>query len=186
MTLAGRLLLSHLGPAGYFALARHPLDPVRALAPYLIAEVPTFSLGEKIQLMRIVANDHSAGVRDHAWKALRPTIHGNLELAIDLLEAWTVSPSPFLRRFACAATRPLATEGLRLGRLLDRPDLGLPVLEPLKADPHKYVQDSVAVWLRDVHEVRPKWVTALCRRWQKESRAPATERICRQALGILA
>jgi len=185
MSAAGRLLLDHLGPSGYLALARHRSDTVRAWAAYLLAASPDFSLGEQLQLIRILANDRHMGVRECAWLALRPGIAANIELAIDLLEAWTVSASPFLRRFASEATRPRGVWCRKIDALVRRPAMGLLVLEPLRADPHPYVQDSVANWLNDAAKSRPDWVRATCARWQRESPTPATVRICRRALRSL-
>jgi 3-methyladenine DNA glycosylase AlkC len=182
MALAGKLLLEHLGPTGYLALVRHRSDTVRSWAAYLLAASPDFSLGERIQLIRVLANDHNSGVRECAWLALRPHIAANIELAIDLLEAWTVSASPFLRRFASEATRPRGVWCRKIDLLVQQPDLGLPVIEPLRADSHQYVQDSVANWLNDAAKSRPDWVRRTCRRWQKESGNAATDRICRRAM----
>jgi 3-methyladenine DNA glycosylase AlkC len=182
MALAGRLLLDHLGPTGYLSLARQRSDTVRSWAAYLLAASPDFSLGEQLQLIRILANDHNAGVRECAWLALRPKIAANIELAIDLLEAWTVSVSPFLRRFASESTRPRGVWCRKIELLAKQPELGLPLLEPLRSDPHRYVQDSVANWLNDAGKSRPDFVLKLCTRWKTESRSEATARICQRAL----
>ena len=185
LAIAGRLLFTHLGPGGYIPLARHRSDTVRSWAAYLLAASPDFSLGEQLQLIRPLANDPHMGVRECAWLALRPRIAADIEWAIDLLEAWTVSTSPFLRRFASEATRPRGVWCRKIDRLLTQPSLGLPVLEPLRADPHKYVQDSVANWLNDAAKSQPKWVRELCKRWRRESTDAATERICRRAMRSL-
>lgn len=182
MAIAGRLLLAHLGPVGYLTLARHRSDIVRGWAAYLLAGSPDLSLGEQLQLIRLLANDRHMGVRECAWLALRPTIAAQIDLAIDLLEAWTVSVSPFLRRFASEATRPRGVWCRKIDLLVKQPALGLAVLEPLRADPHPYVQDSVSNWLNDAAKSRPEWVRATCARWQQESPSAATARICRRAL----
>lgn len=181
MALAGGELLDCLGPAAYLRLARHPSDIVRGWAAYLLAATPHFTLGERLQLIRPLANDHNAGVREWAWLALRPLLAAEIEFAIDLLEPWTISVSPFQRRFASEATRPRGVWCAQIGALKEAPEIGLPIIEPLRADPHRYVQDSVANWLNDAAKTRPDWVRATCGRWQRESRTPATERICKRA-----
>jgi 3-methyladenine DNA glycosylase AlkC len=182
MALAGYLLLESLGPRGYLRLMRHRSDTVRGWAAYLLASSPVFSLGERLQLIRPLANDHNAGVREWAWLAMRPHLAADVGYAIDLLEPWTTSPSPFLRRFASEATRPRGVWCAHIERLKKWPEIGLPILEPLRTDPHRYVQDSVANWLNDAGKTSPAWVRELCARWRLESSTAATERICRRAL----
>lgn len=182
MQLAGQIMLQQMGPTGYLALARHRSDTVRGWAAYLLATSPDFSLGERLQLIRPLANDRNASVRDWAWRALRRYIVANVETAIILMEAWTVSASPFLRRFVVEATRPIGVDCEEAPTLLIEPSLGLPLLEPLRTDPHQYVQDSVANWLDDLSQVQPEWVSDLCERWLAEGPHPSTERICQGAL----
>jgi len=182
MMLAGQIMLQQLGPTGYLTLARHRSDTVRSWAAYLLAASPDFSLGERLQLIRPLANDRNGAVRDWAWRALRKYVAANVETAIVLMEAWTVSASPFLRRFVIEATRPVGTHCEEIPDLLVEPSLGLPLIEPLRTDPHQYVQDSVANWLDDLSQAQPDWVGDLCERWLAEGPHPSTERICQGAL----
>ena len=181
MALAGRLLLEHFGPTAYGLLATHRSDTLRGWAAYLLAAMRELTLLERLLLVRPLANDPNAGVREWAWCAMRPHVAADIESSIDLLTAWTASDSHRLRRFTSEATRPRGVWCAHIARLKRAPALGLPILEPLRADPHKYVQDSVSNWLNDAAKSQPAWVRALCVRWRSESPCPATERICRRA-----
>jgi 3-methyladenine DNA glycosylase AlkC len=105
-----------------------------------------------------------------------------LDAALAALAGWTSEPAPNLRRFASEATRPRGVWCAHLKTLKERPSLGLPILEPLRADPSPYVQDSVSNWLNDASKDRPDWVRETCLRWCAESAAPETARIVRRAL----
>lgn len=66
--------------------------------------------------------------------------------------------------------------------LKEHPELGLPILEPLKSDPSQYVRDSVGNWLNDASKTRPDFVLELCGSWEKESGTEETGYIIKKAL----
>jgi 3-methyladenine DNA glycosylase AlkC len=181
MALAGELLARHGDQALVQCAAAHPSDTVRGWATYAICTMhPT--LGDQLNALRTLADDPHFGVREWAWMALRPHLARDVQSGIAALVPWTTEPSAFLRRFASEATRPRGVWAAHLRALTEAPWLGLPILEPLRADADGYVQDSVANWLNDAARSQPDWVMALCDRWQQEAGGPATQRILRRAL----
>lgn len=182
MELCGQVLWDEGGVAILPRAAEHPSDTVRGWACYLIGLVPEWSLAERLRRIRPLAEDRNSGVREWAWLPLRSHVAADLPLAVRRLTPWTRSRSAYLRRFASELTRPRGVWTNHLEQLKVRPELGLPLLEPLRADGEKYVQDSVANWLNDAGKSRPDFVRALCARWRRESPGPATARICARAL----
>lgn len=182
MLLAGETLLERSGPRAINKFMAHPSDVVRSWAAYMIAAEESWTLEERLARLRPLADDAHSGVREWAWLALRPRLAAELPAAISLLKPWTKERSAYLRRFTTESTRPRGVWCMHLEALKERPERGEPLLEPLRADPEKYVQDSVSNWLNDASKTRADWVRELCRRWLAESESPATQRICRRAL----
>lgn len=182
MALAGAVLLDHLGPEAYGSLAQHPSDTVRGWAAYLAAAEPDVAPAVRLAQIRPLADDAHFAVREWAWLALRPHLAAALPESLELLQPWTAEPSPNLRRFAVEVLRPRGVWCAHIPALKRDPRPALGLLEPLRADPVRYVQDSVANWLNDAAKTNPDTVRELCTRWRAESPDRTTERICRRAL----
>lgn len=182
MKRAGQILLKDFGLEHVQELIDHPSDTVRGWACYVIGLAPDVKLKQRLQLMLPLADDSHFGVREWAWMAVRSHIATDIETAIKLLTPWTKKSSPFLRRFATEATRPRGVWCTHIDRLKKEPEIALSLLEPLSADPEKYVQDSVSNWLNDAAKSQPEWVKELCKRWTAERPGDkATARIASRA-----
>lgn len=182
MAAIGNILLDTLGSAGLATCQTHPADTVRGWACFMIGAQPDQPLAERLAAIQPLADDAHFGVREWAWMAIRPHLAVQLEAAIALLTDWTSSPSERLRRFACEALRPRGVWCAHLTPFKQQPERALPILQPLRADPSVYVQDSVANWLNDAGKDQPAWVADLCDQWLQGQPATATQRICQRAL----
>ncbi|HYD32516.1 MAG TPA: DNA alkylation repair protein [Azospirillaceae bacterium] len=181
MGLAADRLLNRRGPDGFAALAVHPSDTVRGWAAYVLARLPGLTLAERLEQLRPLADDSHFGVREWAWLAMRAHLAADIACSVRLLQPWTAVASANLRRFAVESVRPCGVWCAHIAALKEDPTLGLPLLEPLKADRAKYVQDSLANWLNDAAKSKPDWVRALTRRWRHDSPCAETQRICHRA-----
>ncbi|MGK5051459.1 HEAT repeat domain-containing protein [Janthinobacterium sp. RB2P8] len=179
MVLAAQLLLE--ANADLALLQAHASDTVRGWACFAIAAQAGWPLPQQLAAMRPLADDGHFGVREWAWLALRPRLAAHLIDAIALLAPWTADASERVRRFACEALRPRGVWCAHIAQLKEQPQLALPLLQPLRADPAIYVQDSVANWLNDAAKSQPDWVRSLCAQWLQESPNAATARICKRA-----
>jgi len=97
------------------------------------------------------------------------------------LTEWAVDGDENIRRFTTEAARPRGVCCKHIDQLKEQPELALPLLEKLKSDPSKYVQDSVGNWLNDASKSQPQFVIDLCERWEKESAAKETQKIIKRA-----
>jgi 3-methyladenine DNA glycosylase AlkC len=101
---------------------------------------------------------------------------------VRLLVPWTVDAEEGVRRFASEVTRPCGVWCAHITRLRENPGIGLPLLEPLRADPSRYVQNSVGNWLNDAARSRPAWVREICAAWREPGPCAATAWIVKRAL----
>lgn len=167
------------------ALATQLSDTARCWAAQWVGMSGLPLAGQLRAVERFAADPHF-GVREIAWMALRDAVVGAPDEAIELLVPWTASRDENLRRFACELTRPRGVWCAQVEAFKNDPARALPLLEPLKADPSRYVQNSVANWLNDASKSQPAWVAALCERWKEESPTAPTRYVIQRALRTLA
>jgi 3-methyladenine DNA glycosylase AlkC len=138
-------------------------------------------LARKLSAVRRFAADAHFGVREVAWMAVRDEIAGDVDEAVRLLQPWVRDADANIRRFASEATRPRGVWCAQVETLKREPWRGLAVIEPLRSDASRYVQNSVANWLNDASKTQPEWVEEICTRWESESRTLQTNYIVRRA-----
>lgn len=166
-------------------MSNHNADLVRCWATYAIGKNEKLSLAETLRKIQPFSADKHFGVREICWMAVRPKIAKKLIESIEILTNWTTNQDENIRRFTTEATRPRGVWCEHIEELKQNPELALSILEPLKSDKAKYVQDSVGNWLNDASKSQPKFVTELCKRWEIESDTKETKYITKRALRTL-
>jgi 3-methyladenine DNA glycosylase AlkC len=166
-------------------MANHNADLIRCWATYTIGKNNNLNINETLKRIQPFSADKHFGVREICWMAIRPKISQNLTESIKILTKWTTNSDENIRRFTTEATRPRGVWCEHIEDLKQNPELALSILEPLKSDQAKYVQDSVGNWLNDASKTQSNFVTELCRRWQKESNTKETKYITKKALRTL-
>lgn len=163
-------------------MSNHNADLVRCWATYTIGKNENLNISETLKQIQPFSADKHFGVREICWITVRAKIARNLTESIEILSTWTSNADENIRRFTTEATRPRGVWCEHIEELKQNPELGLAILEPLKSDKAKYVQDSVANWLNDASKTQPKFVTELCKLWEKESDTKETKYIIKRAL----
>lgn len=163
-------------------IASHKADLVRCWGSYTVGKNEQLTISETLQQIQPFSADKHFGVREISWMAVRPKIAQNLTQSIEMLTKWTTNQDENIRRFSTEATRPRGVWCAHIEELKRSPELALSILEPLKSDKARYVQDSVGNWLNDAGKTQPEFVTGLCRRWEVESDTKETKYITKKAL----
>lgn len=166
-------------------LPAHKADLVRCWAAYTIGRNRDLQLKEKLDRIKSFAADSHFGVREICWMTVRPDIARNLEESLSLLSEWTVHDNENVRRFASESTRPRGVWCEHIDALKQNPGLGLEILDPLRSDSSRYVQDSVGNWLNDASKSQPEFVVEICDEWLRESPTKETLYIIKKALRTL-
>jgi 3-methyladenine DNA glycosylase AlkC len=169
----------------YQKMAQHPADAVRCWATFIVGKNPQITIAEMLEKIQPLAADTHFGVREIAWMAVRPFMVKNLNESLNILATWTNSEHENIRRFASESTRPRGVWCAHIDVLKENPALALPILEPLKSDSSKYVQDSVGNWLNDASKTQPDFVYEICEKWSKNSPTKETNYIIKKALRTL-
>ncbi|MFD2169550.1 DNA alkylation repair protein [Tumebacillus lipolyticus] len=165
----------------FHALSSHRSDSVRCWAAYVVGVNDSLSIEEKLAQIKPFAADPHFGVREIAWMAVRGSITQSLEGSIHLFQAWVVDSDENIRRFAIESTRPRGVWSKHIDELKQNPARALQLLDRVKADRSKYVQDSVGNWLNDASKSNPGWVLQVCQEWLEATDSKATKRIVTKA-----
>lgn len=185
MQLAAEMVVSTRGFDKALAQTRlHRSDTIRGIGAYVVGLNPELDLRQRLNLIEDFAADFHSGVREWAWMAVRPHLVLMIEESLNELIPWVKSSNYYLRRFATEVTRPRGVWTAHIQKLKENPALGLELLTYVKADPEKYVQNSVANWLNDAAKSHPDWVVEVCSQWQRNNN-DATIKICKRALRSL-
>ena len=179
------LILAEQGNEALKGLEKHASDTARGWGAFVVGKLPGLSLENRLERIRVYADDSHFGVREWAWMAVRAHIARDLNEAVELLAGWTGDPSPRVRRFATEATRPRGVWAAHIETLKKKPEIAMPILSALRADPERYVQDSVGNWMNDAAKSRPVWVKQVCAEWKKASPGTATAYIVKRSLRSL-
>lgn len=183
MQAIGAALHEHLGDTIATHFAQHPSDTVRGWVCFAIAANPSTQTVEMLlPALKTAADDSHFAVREWVWMAARSILSANLTDSIEYLASWTSSDSERIRRFTSEALRPRGVWAKHIAELKTNPELGLPILESLRSDTSRYVQDSVANWVNDASKTRPDWAQLLGARWLHESPTSETRRIVTRGL----
>jgi 3-methyladenine DNA glycosylase AlkC len=153
-------------------LGTHPSDTVRGWAAFAVGQDDNMSRMARLDAIKSYAGDPHFGVREWAWMAVRAIIVEQPVEAIARFSSWVKDDDPNIRRFASEATRPRGVWAASIPLLRKEPELALPILNPLRHDPHPYVEDSVANWINDAAKDNPDWVRALLSRWKGDAVSP--------------
>lgn len=182
MESIGTILLNELGIKSIEQCQAHISDTVRGWACFMISAQTDIDLPTRLSLILPFADDEHFAVREWAWMSVRPYLVEDLNTAITLLTPWTTASSDRLRRFTSEVLRPRGVWCRHINKFKQEPELALPILFPLRADPSIYVQNSVANWLNDAAKDKPDWVQELCSEWLQGEPSEATRRICLRAV----
>ncbi len=158
----------------YQALSHAHSDILRNIAAWCVVmdDEKDASFADKLARTLPFAADAHFNVREMAWLALRHHFALDVQRNIATLHSLAFYPDANIRRFVSELTRPRGVWCAHIPLLRQAPWHGLVLLEPLKNDDARYVQNSVANWLNDAAKDHPDWVLQLTDAWLQQSPSP--------------
>lgn len=186
LSLIGKFIseISSVDPAVHERASCHRSDIVRQWAAYAVANQESMTLADRLRATLPYAQDPNMTVREVAWMTFRPYLAADLALGLKLLLPLTTHEDFRVRRFAIEVSRPRSVWGTHIRPLKADPRLGLPLLQNVRDDKSKYVQDAVGNWLNDASKSTAEAVLRLASNWARSATEPR-RRILRRALRTL-
>ena len=177
----GQLFSKYLDESVSAELTNHPSDVVRCWACWAITR-GDFSTKQLAELSKPFAADKHFGVREVVIFTTKEKFAADLKNSVATLSKWTNSEDENVRRYVAEVLRPIGVWTKKVEALKENPQIGLPLIEPLKSDLSKYVQNSVANWLNDASKSQPDWVRDICKKWGDASDSKSTQYIVKRGL----
>lgn len=162
---------------------------LRELAPQIRHGFASIALAEFVVLRGMAEFDRSMeALRDFtqfgsAEFAIRHFLLSEPDRAIAIMRKWADHENEHVRRLASEGSRPRLPWSFQLKTLQANPEIAMPILEQLRADPSLYVRKSVANHLNDFSKDHPDWLVEKLANWDQS--APETQWIVRQAVRTL-
>ncbi len=100
--------------------------------------------------------------------AVRAIVVADPIASIKTLTPWVSDNNANVRRFASEANRPRGVWAASIPLLRKEPHHALPIIDELRFDAERYVEDSVANWLNDAAKDQPGWVKDVLGRWEHD------------------
>ncbi|WP_010177947.1 DNA alkylation repair protein [Aquimarina agarilytica] len=168
----------------YNKLQKHSSDLVRCWSCWA-QSMHYNTVATLLKGLQMYAADTHFGVREVVIFATKERIIADLDTSIDILAKWTASSDENIRRFSVEVLRPVGVWTKKIAAFQENPEKALSVLNALKSDESKYVQDAVGNWLNDASKTQPNWVMDLCKQWEKDSPTKATIYIIKRGMRTL-
>jgi len=172
MVAGADILIAALGTDIWDAAPTWTSDIARGWAAMAVGRLREAPLDERLRLALPFALDPHFAVREWAWLGVRSHIAADTRRALRILADVADHRSPYARRFACEATRPIGVWSQHITTLRRDPSPALPLLERLRADQAKYVRLSFGNWLNDASRDNPSWVRDICHAWSLQDASP--------------
>lgn len=99
--------------------------------------------------------------------AIRPYIVAHPEKTISVMHEWSKNENFHIRRLSCEGLRPRLPWAKKLDMFIESPNRIIPILENLKNDKVKYVQNSVANCINDILKDNLEIGLELIESWSK-------------------
>jgi 3-methyladenine DNA glycosylase AlkC len=96
--------------------------------------------------------------------AIREFLKLDFERSIKIMYTWARDKDLHVRRLASEGSRPRLPWSFKLDRVIQSPEVTLPIIETLIADKELYVKKSVANHLNDISKDHPDFVLKLIRK----------------------
>lgn len=169
------------------ALGRHDDPRARFFAPGVLARLLADYPEAGLAAVRRLAGDPDFRVAEAVQAfGVRPQVRALEERAVACLLPWVADPVPQVRRAAVEGSRPRGVWVKRMEWVVRAPARLLPLLEPLRAESHRYVANAVGNSLNDLSKDHPRLAVDVVERWLREDpRGPLTEHMGRKALRTL-